>query len=406
MTHTSIPNRWRELMLGRRALIVAMLGVAFNTLPFYTASLFINALHVDRGWSLSGLSFGLTLFMGIMAICTPAMGFLFDRFDVRRVVLPGLLFQMLGFLVLSRIDSLSGFWFAMAMAAVLSSVSSSPVYMRIINRAFDANKGTALALTITGAGMVSALVPPILQAVIADHGWRMGYVGVAAVVLCGLPVIFLLLKEPQQASEPRREGPSGPAIEFRYGALFRSSTFLQLTLGIFLVAIACTGLLVHFAPMLTQGGFTAQNAAWMISVIGVTQVVSRLGTGALIDNFFAPHVAASIMAISSIGLALLCWGGVSWAVVGAIAVGMAYGAEVDLGGYFAGRYFPPHHFGKIFGTIYGIFLVGIAISPSLYGLIVDRFGSYRPALAGATILLLISAMLFYRLPAFSATAER
>lgn len=406
MTECSMTIRWRELMAGRRTLLAAVLGVAFNTLPLYTASVFINALHLDRGWTLSGLSFGLTLFMVVMAICTPAMASIFDRFDVRRVVLPGLLLQVAGFLILTRIDSLTGYWLAMAVAAVLSSVSSAPVYMRIVNRTFDVSKGTALALAVTGAGVFSALVPPALQAVVADSGWRWGYASVATVVLCGTPVIFVLLKNYRERPEPNRDAQAAPLTDFRYRTLFTSSTFLQISLGIFIVAVACTGLLVHFAPMLTRGGFTAQEAAWMISVIGVTQVVSRLATGALIDNFFAPRVAASIMAISSLGIALLFWGGTDWAVVGAIAVGMAYGAEVDLGGYFAGRYFPAHHFGKIFGATYGIFLTGIAISPSLYGLVVDQFGTYKPAIAGASILLLIAAGLFLKLPTFPTATPR
>lgn len=402
MVANRMSSRWRELVTGRRMLVAAMLGLAFNSLPFYTSGLFINALHADRGWSLSGLSLGPTLLVAIMALCAPLMGYAFDRYGERRFILPGLVVQAVGFLLLSRIDGLTGYWLAMSLIALLGAGSTSPAYLRIVNRTFDRSKGAAMALTITGGALFAAIAPPLLQALIADHGWRAGYIGVATVALCGLPIIALLLG--RAAPRPEQLRAATPS-DFRYRDLVASPAFLILSLAIFAVAVACPGLMIHFATMLTAEGFTARDAAWMISIIGTTQIVSRLATGVLMDRFFAPRVAAAIMAASGIGIALLNWGGIDWAVAGAIAVGLAYGAESDLGGYFAGRYYPSAHFGRVFGAFYAVFLIGAALSPTIYGVAVDRFGSYTPALTGASILLLIAALLFLRLPAFPADRQ-
>lgn len=398
-------NRWRELLAGRRTLAAAMLGLAFgiNSLPFYTAGLFINALHEEQGWSLTSLSLGPTLLVAIMAITAPLMGVAFDRFGERRFILPGLLAQSAGFLLLSRIDSLAGYWGVIAMMALLGAGCSTPAYLRIINRTFDSGKGTALGLTITGAALFGALVPPLLQTIIGEYGWRPGYIGLGLLVLAATPAILWLLgasPAPVQASTI-----SPGATAFRYRVLFASPVFRLLSLEIVAVSLACSGLVIHFAPMVRQGGVSAQDAAWFISIIGMTQMVSRLGTGTLIDRFFAPRVAAIIMFISGAGLALLGWGGIGWALVGAVAVGLAYGAEADIVGYFVGRYFPPAHFGRVFGTLYAISLAATALSPSLYGVLADRLSSYGVALFCAAALLGLAAALLLQLPPFPRLKE-
>jgi MFS family permease len=185
-----------------------------------------------------------------------------------------------------------------------------------------------------------------------------------------------------------------------YAGLFRERTFLLLAAAIGLVAIACPGLLIHFLPMLTASGMDATSAAWMVSLIGGTQIASRLFTGVLVDRFFAPKVAAWIMASSATGFALLYWGGANWALAGAVAVGLAYGAEADLIGYLTGRYYEPRRFGRVFGLFYAVFLTGTAISPGLYGILVDARGSYQPALAISTVLLIAASIAFLQLPRF------
>lgn len=400
MVSNSISRRWRELASGKRTLAAAMLGVAFgiNSLPFYTAGLFISALHVDRGWSLSSLSLGPTLLVAVMAISAPFIGQAFDRFGERRFILPGLLVQAAGFFLLSRSEGLLGYLLPLGSMALLGAGCSSPAYLRVVNRAFDVSKGAALALTITGAALFSAIVPPLLQRIIATSGWRGGYLALAAVVLCATPFILLLLGK--DAAPAKTAEPAADSTDFRYATLFASPAFLPLTLAIAAIAIAAPGLLIHFASLLTRSGLSALEAAWMISLIGGAQIVSRLMTGTLVDQFFAPRVAAVIMVAASAGIGLLAWDGARWAMAGAVAVGLAYGAEADLVGYFAGRYYVPEHFGRVFGAFYAVFLAGTAISPSLYGLAVDRFGSYTPALVGASLLLLVAASLFLMLPRF------
>jgi len=94
-------------------------------------------------------------------------------------------------------------------------------------------------------------------------------------------------------------------------------------------------------------------------------------------------------------------GGIQYALIAAIALGFAIGAEVDLIGYFTARYFGLKNYGVIYGFQYSVFSLGAGISPLLAGYIWDTQGNYNLALIGGAALLLIAVIITLTLPKFS-----
>jgi MFS family permease len=172
-----------------------------------------------------------------------------------------------------------------------------------------------------------------------------------------------------------------------------------------LIPLAVSGLHLHFLAYLADMGVDAARAGAIASIGGAALVVARVLTGFLIDHLFAPYVAAAMIGFSALAIAGMGVLGADAAVLGAIAIGMSLGAELDLIGYMTARYFGLERFGRIYGMMYGAVLVGGAASPIVYGLIADRAGSYQAGLHAAAILLAASALLFLALPRFGDTAE-
>ncbi len=112
-----------------------------------------------------------------------------------------------------------------------------------------------------------------------------------------------------------------------------------------------------------------------------------------------------MMGASAVALAILGLFGPPAAILGAVAVGISIGAELDLIGYLVSRYFRRDHFGKIYGWLYSSVLIGSAASPVAYGLIADWTGSYQIALYLASTLLGLVGMLFLTLPQFTQVTE-
>jgi MFS family permease len=130
----------------------------------------------------------------------------------------------------------------------------------------------------------------------------------------------------------------------------------------------------------------------------------RLITGYLLDRVFAPRLAASLMLAAAACFAVFLVGGANFALGLAIAVGLSFGAEVDLVGYMVSRYFGARNYGRLFGISYSLCIVGMMLSPLLFGQIRDSLGSYRPMILFSVFLLLAAAALFWRLPPYPTRA--
>jgi nitrate/nitrite transporter NarK len=91
-----------------------------------------------------------------------------------------------------------------------------------------------------------------------------------------------------------------------------------------------------------------------------------------------------------IGLAMFAMGASGGlAVLCAVLVGMATGAEFDVIAFFISRYLGLKSFGKIYGQIFGVFQLGCGLGPLVMGISYDRTGGYTTALwllCGMTII--------------------
>ena len=135
--------------------------------------------------------------------------------------------------------------------------------------------------------------------------------------------------------------------------------------------------------------------------MGLSVMIGRLLIGFVIDRIFAPYVTAFVFACVALGCLALTLGGIEYAMVTAIALGFAVGAEVDLIGYYTARYFGMAHYGSLYGLQYSIFIFGAGISPIYTGYIWDVTGSYDIALMLAAALMLPVIALALTLPRFN-----
>lgn len=391
-----------EFRSGWRSLAGSMLGLAIgvHALPFGTSGLFLGPLTETFGWSRAEASIGPTLLFLCLGAIAPIFGSVIDRFGARPVVLPGLVLLGLFFLALSRMNGSLALYYALFLGVgVLAVGSATPTYTRIVNARFVAARGRALGIALIGTGLSSAAVPPLLSLVIGIWGWRAGYVSLAILVLAATPVVLLLLG-PGEGKESVRSGQ--PDVPF--GIVLQDPMLWGLGVLFLLVAMAVGGFSVHFIAMMTDRGVDALDAARLMGAGGLFLICGRLLTGFLIDRFFAPRVASVIMVISGLGFVLIAQGGPEVAVVGLIAAGLAFGAEIDLVSYLVARYFGLAAYGRAYGILYAFVVFGTAISPTLYGLCYDHFKSYDPVLLGAAALLGTAATGFLLLRRFPAAA--
>lgn len=387
-----------EFRDGWRPLAGSMLGLAVgvHALPFGTSGLFLGPLTTTFDWSRAEVSMGPTLLFLCLGAAAPMFGAVVDRLGARKVILPCLAALVLFFLAASQINGSLPLYYALFIAAgILAVGSATPTYTRIVNARFAAARGRALGIALIGTGLSSAAIPPLLNWVIETWGWRSGYIALAGVVAVSAPIIALLIG-PGEGRERQADQETGLAIS----AILRDPLLWGLGILFLMVALAVGGFSSHFIAMTTDAGGRTRDAAALMGAGGVFLIFGRLLTGFLIDRYFAPRVATIILAISAAGFFLIAQGDPRLAVIGLIAAGLAFGAEIDLVSYLVARYFGLASYARAYGVLYAFVVVGTALSPTLYGWCYDIFGSYRPVLAGAGGLLAVAAAGFLSLRAF------
>lgn len=402
MNDTPAPRN--EFAKGWKVLAASFLGIGVSlvSLVFYTAGIWIIPWQEAFGWTRAEIGFSATLTTITLVLSAPFAGQLIDRFGLRKVSTLSLLLYAAGLFLVSKMNGELWMFYGLTVAYTLVAVASTPLaFTRAVNAWFHKNRGMALGISLTSTGVAAALLPLILTPYVDQHGWRAGYVFLSLIILVVVPVIWWWIPDggPESADKSsivEQEPASNSIRDVVYG-----NVFWRLAAVFFLIALAVCGLIPSFVPLLRDAGLSAEAAGAYMAVIGVSVIAGRLITGFLVDRIFAPYVTATVFTFVSGGLLVFGFGGISYALVGAVALGFAIGAEVDLIGYYTARYFGLKRYGVLFGLLYSSFSAGCALSPLMAGYVWDQTGSYQLALKGAAVLVGIAVLLTLSLPRFN-----
>jgi MFS family permease len=401
---TATPSaRAREFRAGWPVLLGCLIGVGIgmSSLPYYTFGVFLKELEASFGWSRTQISAAQTIGLMTIALMAPLVGGVIDRHGVRRPLAFSLVFLVAAFGLLGTVVHTLGEFIMIQIGLALLCTASSPIaFTRIINGWFIEARGLALGLMLMGTGITATFAPAFVTWVIERHGWRNAYLALGTLVATLLPLVLWLVRTAPHVATARIATTQSHVASL--SRALRTRVFWQLAIVFCLQALAIGGLIVHFIPLLTDQGVERLTAASIAGIIGIAVIAGRLLIGALVDYFFAPHVAAATLALSGLGVISLAAGGPQLAPLAAFMIGFAVGAEVDLIGYLAARYFGLAAYGRIYGCLYGAFILGTGLSPLWIGLVFDRYASYRPALVASAVLLALVAIVFCSLPRFAA----
>jgi predicted MFS family arabinose efflux permease len=381
----------REFATGWPVLAGAILGIAIGVaaIPGPAIGVFLRDMQAEFGWSRAQIAAGPAILVGVLGLMSPLLGWIADRARPALICGIGLAILSVSLLAFSRLGpDLRVYYAACAGMAVAASGAGTLPYARAISGAFVRHRGVALGLATVGTGLAGMLLPALLAPFAAAAGWRAGFVLLAAIVAILTPaVVWLLSRSAHPVAQPTRTDAS-------IGFALRDPAFWLLVACFALIPLGVGGLQFHFLAYLGDAGLAPAAAGRLAGMAGLFLIVGRVGTGWLVDRFFAPWVAAGAMAISALCIALLLGFGVPVATLGAIAIGLANGAEIDLIGFLTARYFGLRAYGRIYGLLYAVYIVGVSLSVALYGRIYDAAGRYDPAFAMAVAALLASTLLF------------
>ena len=375
------------------------IGVGVSSLPFYTQGLFIEAWIADFGWTRAQASLGILGSTLALAAVLPFIGSIVDRYGLVTPVMISLLGLSLAYVLLGMfVQSIATFVILAMLQAILGSASSPLAYTRAINAVFNKQRGLALGVALSGAGVATTFGPTLISNAIDAFGWRGAYYAMALFTLVVGAVIVLVLSRLNGAKTAASIDMEAANRDFLVAKASR--TYWTIMAAIFCLSLGLGGLMIHFVPILLDVGFATNAAVKIAGVIGIAVVLGRLLVGFAVDRIFAPRVAIAILLACISGVLALALLGSVVAVPAAFVIGFSVGAEVDLIGYLVARYFGMHAYGQIYGRQYSTFLIATGLSPVILGAVRDATGTYTASLFTAAAFMVISAALFAKLPKF------
>src|SRR5882672_5981181 len=356
--------------------VAGALGLIVGNGPIsvFAFGVFIGPLESEFGWSRASLGVALALCALSSAITLPFIGLLMDKYGVRRPMAIAICLFALNVAAISQSSALPMFIALTALAGATGAAQSPIGYVKSVASYFDRRRGLAIGVAMSGIGIGAALIPLYAHWLIAEFGWRVGYLGLGiAIVAVALPSVLFLLRDP--AGDRTSEGSGGksaPGMNLSEAIRFRA--FWSIALAVLVVSIVVNGTVVHVVPLLVERGWSAGSASKVLVAAGIAGLVGRILAGYLMDRVFAPYVATGFFALAIAGIYLVA--ATAGEVVGMVAIGLALGAEVDMIGFFASRYFGLKRFGQLYGVLFAIFTIGAGLGPLLLGTLYTHLHGY------------------------------
>ncbi|OBB32963.1 MFS transporter [Mycolicibacterium peregrinum] len=356
-----------ELRTHWQPLAAATAGLSAGlSLSAYTNAAMGPQFLAAFGWSRS--DFALTGAITLLTfVFLPFYGRLADLFGVRRIAAVGVVGLPACWIAYAIMSGPIWQYFAINVALIALGVTTTPaIYSRLVATRFQAARGLALAIAISGPPLLGAIGAPALDVVNRTFGWRVGCLAIAATIAL-IGVIALVLV-------PGRNGESAPIAGERkagkdYRAIGRSRVFWILLTGVLLCNLYHSVTTTQLGIMLGDAGAGA-DVAVLITVFATAVIVGRFVCGVALDRLPAQVVAAVAMALPGLGCLLIAspWDGIGVLTVAVCCLGAAWGAEGDVIAYLVARHFSL----GVYSTVLSILSAVIGVSSAVGAVVLSR----------------------------------
>jgi len=395
---------WKMVMAaaGLQILQAMLLHQAFGA--------YVAVLTVEQGWSKTSLSAASAMLSVEAALLGPLIGWFLDRFGAKGVIKIGVLMFGCGFIFMSQIDSLLGFYLAVAVIAVGASMAGYfPLNVAVIQW-FEKKRARALSFVGLGFALGGVFVP-IIAGAIELFGWRAAAMGsgVAAIAI-GYPLASIFRRRPEDfgevvdghnaqvtAAEESKNKVATPEPEFTAAQALRTRAFWLLAAGHGLALIVVMAVNTHaINHMRISLGYSVAEGSVYIMLMTMCQVAGVLLGGYLGDKFEKRLVASGCMLLHATGLIALTYAqGVFDLVLFAVAHGLAWGLRGPFMQAIRADYFGRKAIGMILGLSAMITALGQGIGPLLAGFLGDVTGNYILGFNVLSGLAILGAVVFW-----------
>ena len=390
------PNPWWTVVGGAMGN-----AVGAGIFMVYAFGIFGKAISTEYLWDREIISYCFSAFLLATGFGTVALGAFIAQFGVR---VPTAVFVTVFSAAVACVAMVPAspvlFYALFAIIGVGGAAATAMPYAVSIAGLFDRNRGMALALSVSGAGIGAALMPQLVNFLESSYGWRIGISATAALIgLVPLFALAVLVRDPiRRSTQPHAVYPVRAKLSAIFDDYLGQARFWLIAIPIVGISVVTFGIMASLVPLLSDRDFSNESIALALSSAGMASWFGRLGVGYLMDKVFAPYVAAGVFTITACGILLLVFGqSAPAAVLGAALIGVALGAEADIVTFLASRYFSLQLLSKVLGALWVAWAWGGGLGTFLSGATFSATQSYSLSFGLFLLMMVVSVPVILRL---------
>lgn len=338
--------------------------------------------------SFAQTGFLVTIFFVVSGVGQALSGFVVDKVGARPILFVALGLFALASLCAGLATAYGGLVLASALAGC-ANASFHPVDFTVLNQRVSSSRlGYAFSVHGITGNLGWALAPVFLVGIATLANVRIAYFAAAALYALVLWVAFI-----------HRDLLRTQTVQVTHGQIASSTAFLKLPVvwwcfGYFLLSTMTLAVVQSFAVPILQKlhGVSLQTATLTLTAYMVAGAV-----GMVIGGWVSARVAQSnrvvaiCMACAAVLFAICAtgWLGALGTCAGLAVTGFAIGIGGPSRDMMIKKATPKGATGRVYGTVYSGLDVGFALSPLLFGTLMDQ-GHYSATLLGAAVILLLS----------------
>lgn len=374
--------RLSALIDSRRAWRMAGIAFAVGLFVFgtiYSFGVLLEPLMRELGSNRSATLGLYAISSSVFYFLGPATGWISDRFGPRIVSVVGALVMTAG---LAATAFTSSIWMAYLTYGVGLGVGAACIYvpaLATLGGWFNRWRTQALSLAAAGTGCGMLALPPFIAILIESMGWRSALLILAC--LCGLALVTaaVLVEAAPAAAETKPAPPLREAL--------RSRAFVQMYVSWAFGTMALFVALAFLPTFATSRGVDPISASWLISIIGGSSILGRLGIAYVrspgsVLRLYKGSVL-TMAASFSIWLLLSSYG---WLVVFAIVLGVAYGVRIALVTPVLIELFGVGRLGTLLGSFFTATGMAALAGPMLASVAIDLASSDTGGIVAAMVM--------------------
>ena len=374
-------EKFKELRpsIAAFALMVAM------ALTTTALSFFIEPVCEELGLGRGSFTIYYSLMTASGAFSIPFHGQIINKKGVRGILTVSAFWIAAGLFGFSLSTKLWMFYAVAAFMGIFGTSFLSLCANVIVQQAYSSVRASSLlGLVMSGSGVGGMILSMVMPGFIENFGWRTGYrlLGICWLVLV-LGALLLGNIQPIGSVGKRHTSVDGMTRD----EAMKSPKLYLLVAVIFILSAAC-GIQQQIPSVLGGFGYGTAQVSTMMSFFTAALAVGKILQGILYSKLGPDRGGYIIIAVFGLSFVLLCFPGMAYPALVALAVGM--GCVTTLMPIVTRFVFGAREYAAIWSILSTASSIGTLIATPLFGMAYDATGSYTPAMAVSAVALFIS----------------